>query len=73
MLGVTLKVFITSGDRAYFAEHLPVLLLSNAFAFISGILAIGFLLKYLSKHGLALFGWYRVILAAILALYLLLQ
>jgi undecaprenyl-diphosphatase len=73
MLGVTLKVFITSSDRAYFIEHLPMLLLSNAFAFISGILAIGFLLKYLSQHGLALFGWYRVGLAAILALYLLLQ
>ncbi|MNQ29032.1 Undecaprenyl-diphosphatase [compost metagenome] len=73
MLGVTLKVFITSGDRAYFMEHLPVLLLSNAFAFISGLLAIGFLIKYLGKHGLSLFGWYRVALAAILAVYLLLQ
>ena len=73
LLGVTLKVFITSSDRAYFMEHLPLLLLSNAFAFISGIVAIGFLLRYLSQHGLALFGWYRVVLAAILALYLLLQ
>jgi undecaprenyl-diphosphatase len=73
MLGVTLKVFIKSDDRAYFVEHLPTLLLSNTVAFIAGMLAIGFLLKYLSKHGLALFGWYRVGLAAILALYLLLQ
>lgn len=73
MLGVTLKVFITERDRMYFAEHLPMLLVSNTFAFIAGILAIGFLLKYLAKHGLALFGWYRVGLAAILAIYLLLQ
>ena len=73
MLGVTLKVFITSSDRAYFMEHLPLLLVSNAFALSSGIVAIVFLLRYLSQHGLALFGWYRVVLAAILALYLLLQ
>lgn len=73
MLGVTLKVFIKPSDQAYFIEHLPTLLLSNTVAFIAGILAIGFLLKYLSKHGLALFGWYRVGLAAILAIYLLIQ
>jgi undecaprenyl-diphosphatase len=73
MLGVTLKVFVTSSDRAYFMEHLPMLLLSNTFAFVSGVLAIGFLLKYLARHGLALFGWYRVGLAGILAIYLLLQ
>lgn len=73
MLGVTLKVFIKEGDRAYFIEHLPMLLLSNAVAFISGLLAVGFLMRYLAKHNLAVFGWYRVGLAAILAVILLVQ
>lgn len=73
MLGVTLKVFIKEGDRSYFIEHLPMLLLSNAVAFISGLLAVGFLMRYLARHNLAVFGWYRVGLAAVLAVILLVQ
>ncbi len=73
MLGVTLKVFIKSSDRAYFIDHLPMLLLSNAIAFASGLLAVGFLMRYLSKHNLAGFGWYRSGLAAVLAIILLIQ
>jgi undecaprenyl-diphosphatase len=73
MLGVTLKNFIKTSDRTYFFDHMPTLLVSNAVAFIAGILAIGFLMRYLSKHGLALFGWYRVGLAAVLGVYLLIQ
>lgn len=34
-----------------------------AVAFITGAIAIRWLIKYLSKHGLSLFAWYRVILA----------
>ena len=73
MVGVTFKLVISSADRQYFIEHAGVLIVSNLVAFVSGWLAVGFLIKYLSKHGLALFGWYRVILAAILAIGLLLQ
>lgn len=73
MLGVTAKVFITASDRAYFVEHMPMLLVSNTVAFISGLIAVGFLMRYLSNHGLAVFGWYRIALAAVLAVYLLLQ
>ena len=73
MLGVTLKVFIKESDRLYFIDHLPMLLLSNTVAFISGLLAVGFLMKYLAKHNLAVFGWYRVGLAAVLAVVLLVQ
>jgi undecaprenyl-diphosphatase len=73
MVGVTLKLFVKAGDRAYFFEHVPMLLISNAVAFVSGMIAIGFLMKYLSRHGLAVFGWYRIGLASILAVYLLVQ
>ncbi len=73
MLAVTLKNFVKTSDRTYFFDHMPTLLLSNSIAFISGILAISFLMRYLSKHGLALFGWYRLMLAAVLAVYLLIQ
>ena len=73
MFGVTLKVFIKESDRIYFIEHLPMLLLSNTIAFVSGLLAVGFLMKYLAKHNLAVFGWYRIGLAAVLAVVLLVQ
>lgn len=73
MLGVTAKVFIKSGDRAYFMDNLPMLLIGNAVAFGAGILAIGFLMRYLSRHGLAVFGWYRIGLAAVLAVFLLVK
>lgn len=71
MLGVTLKVFIKESDRAYFIEHMPMLVISNTVAFISGLLAVGFLMRYLSKHSLVVFGWYRLGLAAILTIILL--
>jgi len=71
MIGVTIKIFVTDSD--YLLANLGVLALSNLFAFISGLLAVGFLLRYLAKHSLAVFGWYRVGLAAVLTVILLVQ
>jgi undecaprenyl-diphosphatase len=71
MLGVTAKTFLS--DHAYLSAHLSTLLLSNLVAFISGMIAIGFLMKYLQKHSLAIFGWYRIGLAVVLAVILLIQ
>ena len=39
-----------------------------ATAFIAASIAIKWLVAYLSKHGLALFGWYRIILAILVAI-----
>ncbi len=49
------------------AELVPALL-ALVTAFVSGLLAIRFLLGYLKKHGLAVFGWYRIIFALIIGL-----
>ena len=73
MLGVTAKLFLQADDRAYFMEHWQMLAVSNLVAFVAGILAIGFLMNYLSRHSLAVFGWYRIVLAAIVAVVLLVQ
>lgn len=73
MLGVTLKVFVKSADRAYFVEHMPMLLLGNVVAFVAGLVAVGFLMRYLARHSLAVFGWYRIGLASVLAVVLLVQ
>ncbi len=71
MIGVTLKIFIS--DREYLSANLVPLLIGNVAAFIAGIIAVGFLMKYLSNHSLSIFGWYRIGLAAILAVVLLVQ
>lgn len=69
MVGVTLKLLVI--DMDYLVEYWDVLFLSNLVAFISGLLAVGFLMRYLARHSLAVFGWYRIGLAAVLALVLL--
>lgn len=71
MGGVALKLFLGSEERAYAAAHLTPLLISNIVAFVAGLLAVGFLLRYLSTHTLAVFGWYRIGLAAVVGLILL--
>ena len=73
MLGVTVKLFIKSADRIYFVDNFWPLFVGNTVAFIAGILAIRFLINYLSKHSLTVFGWYRLALAGIVGLILLLQ
>jgi len=71
MAGVTLKVLLTDTD--YLVANAGTLFVSNLAAFLSGLLAVGFLMRYLSKHSLAVFGWYRIGLAVILAMILLVQ
>lgn len=71
MMGVTLKVLLT--DHEYLFAHAGVLVVSNLAAFISGLIAVGFLMRYLAKHSLAIFGWYRIALAVVLAIVLLIQ
>lgn len=71
MAGVAAKVFMTDTD--YLMAHLGTLMLSNTVAFVSGLWAVGFLMHYLAKHSLAAFGWYRIGLATVLAVVLLVQ
>ena len=73
MFGVMLKLMLGHTERAYLMAHLSTIILSNLVAFVAGMFAVGFMLRYLSKHNLALFGWYRVGLAAILLTVILLQ
>lgn len=73
MLGLISKLLLKTSDRTYIIDHLGMVLIANGAAFVAGILAIHFLLKYLSRHGLALFGWYRIGLAAVVITVLLVQ
>ncbi len=71
MAGVTLKVFID--NPAYLEAHLSTVIIGNLVAFISGLFAVGILMRYLAHHSLAIFGWYRIGLATIILAVLLLQ
>lgn len=73
MLGVMVKLFVGSTERAYMMTHLSTLLISNIAALIAGLIAVGFMMRYLSRHSLALFGWYRISLAAVITVVLLVQ
>ena len=43
------------------------LILGGVFAFISAVIAVKWMVAYLNKHGLAVFGYYRVALAVVVA------
>lgn len=73
MTALTLKLFIHSSDRAYFMANLPSMIIGNLAAFVVGLLAIGFLLRYLKHNGLQVFGWYRLILVAVVLTILLVR
>lgn len=47
-------------------ENLKLLLVGNAVAFVVAMLAIRFFVGYLSKHGFRIFGWYRIVVGAML-------
>lgn len=64
MIGVSLKLILK--DSTYLYDNLLILTAANIAAFVAGIFAIRFMIDYLSKNSLAIFGWYRVILAILI-------
>ena len=57
---------LKSGDEIASLGAVPILL-GIAVATVSAAFAVKWLVGYLAKHGLAVFGWYRLALAAVLA------
>ena len=50
------------------AAHWPVLLVGLVTSGVVGYLAVAGLLRYLARHSLAVFAWYRLAVAAVLAM-----
>lgn len=73
MVGVITKLLIKDSDREYLIANFVPLVFGNVAALVSGLLAVGFLMRYLERHSLAVFGWYRIALAVVLLVVLLLQ
>ncbi len=68
MCGVCLKLFLDEASREYFATHLGTIAISNIVAFLVGLIALRYLLRYLKRpHSLQTFGWYRVIVACLVS------
>ncbi|MFO7724584.1 MAG: undecaprenyl-diphosphate phosphatase [Oceanipulchritudo sp.] len=61
---------VTSGPALFLAIDMGPLLLGIFTAFVSAALAVKWLVSYLSRHGLALFAWYRFVLAILVVLFL---
>lgn len=69
MLGASLLKIVKFGFD-FTKTELSVLLVGMAAAFAVSVLAIRFLMSYIKKHDFKAFGWYRIILAMIVLLYM---
>lgn len=68
--GATLKVAIFDGGMTFVQQNIGIVIVGNIASFLSGIIAVSFLIKLLGSRGLKDFGWYRVGLATVLAILL---
>ena len=64
--GASLKVFIDPETNQVLQDQFWQTLVGVVVAFVVGLFALRFLIKYLSEKGLRVFGWYRLALAAVL-------
>lgn len=70
MFGVMAKSLLSSANREYIAANFGMLALANVVAFISGLIAIYYVMKYLrKKNSLRPFGIYRIVLALIIIVF----
>ena len=70
MLGLSFLKMLKFGF-AFTSAELLVLLVGMAVAFIVSVLVIKFLMSYIKKHDFKVFGWYRIILGAVILIYFL--
>lgn len=69
MLGLIAKLLV--GDTSFIIANWPSVLIGNVVAFVAGMIAIKYLLDYLGKHSLKVFGIYRLVIAVIVVILLL--
>ena len=68
MFGASLLKILKFG-LAFSGTELMVLLVGMAVAFLISIFVIKFLMSYIKKHDFKVFGWYRIVLGAIVLAY----
>jgi len=72
LAGVILKVTFSHEGREFIAHNFGAWLASNIAAFVFGLIAVSFMLRYLAHGNFRIFGYYRLGLAALIAVVLLL-
>ena len=68
MFGASLLKLVKFG-LAFSGLELAVLLVGMVVAFVVSMVVIKFLMSYIKKHDFKVFGWYRIVLGAIVLLY----
>ena len=64
MFGASLLKILSHGF-SFTGVEVGMLVLGMAVAFVVSVFAIKFLMKYIKKHDFKVFGWYRIVLGAI--------
>lgn len=74
MLGATVyKVYDLikeEGGTEIITDNISTLLIGNAVAFIVALLAIKFFINFVTKYGFKAFGWYRIVVGALILILL---
>ena len=65
------KVLFFNADQSVNTQNISLLLIGNIVAFVVAMIAIKFLITFLTKHGFKLFGYYRIGLGLLLIILLL--
>ena len=73
VLGAVVLQLITDSVWEVIFAHLSVFIIGILVSFIIGLLCIKYLLKYLQKHNFKIFMVYRVVLAVIVLLYIIIR
>ena len=68
MFGASLLKLVKFG-LGFSQNELVILITGMVVSFVVSILAIKFLMGYIKKHDFKVFGWYRIILGAVVLLY----
>lgn len=70
MFGATVKTLydFTKDGGIITSEHIKMFAVGNVVAFIVAIIAIRTFIAFLTKHGFAVFGWYRIALGGLILL-----
>ena len=61
-----LKIFLEPDGMQILKDNLGPLIIGNVVAFIVALLAIKFFISFVTKYGFKAFGWYRIIVGAII-------
>jgi undecaprenyl-diphosphatase len=67
---ISLSAIGTAYQKGLGEIHAANFMVGLVVSFVAGLLAIKFMLKYLAKHGLSTFAWYRLILAVAVVFWL---